>query len=161
MVANDEERVRSELGKGVIYLSRLHRQRVDALMEERDPRREMSGCGQIPVLMELRHHGQLSQRQLAEKIRVTPATISGTLKRMERMGLIRRTADQQDARVTQVTLTDLGHEKSRQAISIFEEVDEQMAEGLSEQEFSMALSLIRRMQQNLGGRPPRDEEEKA
>ena len=64
-------------------------------------------------------------------------------------------------RVTQVTLTDLGHEKSRQAISIFEEVDEQMAEGLSEQEFAMALSLIRRMQQNLGGRPPRDEEEKA
>ena len=34
MGANDGERQRSELSKNIIYLSRLHHQRVDALMEE-------------------------------------------------------------------------------------------------------------------------------
>ena len=101
----------------------------------------------------------MSQRQLAEKIRVTPATISGMLKRMERMGLIQRVTDPEDARVTLVSLTDWGYDKSRQAIRIFEEVDEKMAEGLTDEEFTLAMRLIRRMQQNLGGRPPQNEDE--
>ena len=159
MGANDGERQRSELSKNIIYLSRLHHQRVDALMEESELRGELSGCGQVPVLMELRRHGRMSQRQLAEKIRVTPATISGMLKRMERMGLIQRVTDPEDARVTLVSLTDLAYDKSRQAIWIFEEVDEKMAEGLTDEEFTLAMRLIRRMQQNLGGRPPQNEDE--
>ena len=47
----------------------------------------------------------------------------------------------------------------RQAIWIFEEVDEKMAEGLTDEEFTLAMRLIRRMQQNLGGRPPQNEDE--
>ena len=34
MGANDGERQRSELSKNIIYLSRLHQQRLDALMKE-------------------------------------------------------------------------------------------------------------------------------
>ena len=38
----------------------------------------------------LSDHGEMAQRRLAEEIRVTPATVCGTLKRMERAGLIER-----------------------------------------------------------------------
>jgi len=64
------------------------------------------GSGQVPVLMELTRGGQLSQKELAERVHVTPATMSGLLKRMERSGFIRRTTDENDARVSLVELTE-------------------------------------------------------
>ena len=48
------------------------------------------GFGQAAILKVLSDHGEMAQRRLAEEIRVTPATVCGTLKRMERAGLIDR-----------------------------------------------------------------------
>lgn len=47
------------------------------------------GAGQVPILMELQRHGEMTQSALAEHVHVTPATMSGTLKRMERDGASR------------------------------------------------------------------------
>lgn len=107
------------------------------------------GPGQVPILMELGKHGQLSQRDLAEKVRVTPATISGTLKRLERSGVIVRTGAEDDARVSLVSLSENGEALMKEARSVFAEADDLLIEGFSQQEKEALLSLLQRMLENV------------
>lgn len=105
--------------------------------------------GQVPILMELGKHGRLSQRDLAEKVRVTPATISGTLKRLERNGVIVRTGTEDDARVSLVSLSERGKQLMEEAHSVFAEADELLVQGFTQEEQELALVLIRRMLENV------------
>jgi len=107
------------------------------------------GPGQVPILMELGKHGQLSQRDLAEKVNVTPATISGTLKRLERAGVIVRTGTEDDARVSLVSLSERGKALMQEARSVFAEADARLIEGLSQEEMESLRGLLHRMQKNV------------
>ena len=124
----------------IIHLSRHHFQLCSSLLEETG-----IGSGQVPVLMELERSGELNQRELAEKTRVTPATMSGTLKRMERAGLIVRTADENDARVSRVRLTEEGYAQCGSAHKGFDRACRQMLEGLSDEEMETLSTLLSRI----------------
>ena len=139
-----DERV--EIVRQIIWLSRRHFQLNSAHLEETG-----LGSGQIPVLLELERHGELNQRELAERTRVTPATMSGTLKRMEKNGLILRTADENDARISRVRLTEAGLAQCEKARSIFDQTSFQMLEALDEQSLAELRTLLTRIQDHLGG----------
>ncbi len=130
----------------IIWLSRRHFQISTRMMEE-------SGLlsGQIPVLMELSHHGALSQRDLAEKAHVTAATMSGTLKRMERSGLICRTTDENDARVFRVQLTEEGHAQCEKARQAFHQSCHLMLGELDEDALHILKGLLGRIRGDVGG----------
>ena len=66
----------------VMHIYRRMLQRGSQAME-----RMNIGVGQVPILGLLSENGTMTQRQIAEKIRVTPATICGTMKRMEKAPL--------------------------------------------------------------------------
>ena len=141
--ASDE---RVELVRQIIWLSRKHFQLTTALLEETG-----LGSGQIPVLMELEKRGELNQRELAERTRVTPATMSGTLKRMEKAGFISRTADENDARISRVRLTDEGRLQCENARRGFDTACHQLLSGLNADDLTQLKSLLTRIQENLGG----------
>ena len=141
--AGDE---RVELVRQIIWLSRKHFQMSTSLLEETG-----IGGGQIPVLMELHKHGELNQRELAERTRVTPATMSGTLKRMEKAGFITRTADENDARISRVRLTDEGRLQCENARLGFDTACHQLLAGLNAEDLTQLRSLLTRIQENLGG----------
>jgi len=61
--------------------------------------------GQLPVLMCLWEQDGLTQRELYERVHIEQATMSNTLSRMERDGLIKRKPDPKDRRAARVTLT--------------------------------------------------------
>ena len=107
------------------------------------------GPGQMPILGELRWHGEMTQRQLAEHTHVTAATISGTLKRMERAGLVYRTDDEKDARLSIVRLTDEGKERGEQAGKLFVQTDYDMLKGFSDEECEALLGYLERMCENV------------
>lgn len=107
------------------------------------------GPGQVPILGELGWHGEMTQRQLAEHTHVTAATISGTLKRMERAGLVYRTDDEKDARISIVRLTDEGRERGEQAGKLFVQTDYDMLEGFSDAECDALLDFLERMCRNV------------
>ncbi len=107
------------------------------------------GPGQVPILGELRFHGEMTQRQLAEHTHVTAATISGTLKRMERAGLVYRTDDEKDARISIVRLTDEGKERGDQASKLFVKTDYDMLDGFSDEECETLLGFLERMSGNV------------
>ena len=135
---------REEVGRWVGRVYRRRFQLSEILLEQKG-----IGPGQVPILSELKYHGSLTQRELAEHTHVTAATISGTLKRMERAGLIYRTDDQRDARVSIVRLTDEGKKVVDEAWKLFYKADIDMLKGFSDAECDMIVDCIKRMRENL------------
>ena len=143
--ANDS---RVEVFRRIIWLSRRHFQLNTARLEETG-----LGSGQLPVLLELSRWGEMNQRELADRVRVTPATISGMLKRMEKAGFISRTADENDARVSLVRLTEEGRAQCETAKQLFDQTCHQMLKDLSDAECTQLKELLERVDDIAGGAP--------
>ena len=58
------------------------------------------------VLVFLDRYGSLSQRQLATHLHREPATVTRSVDKMEKMGLVVRELDESDRRVNVITMTD-------------------------------------------------------
>ena len=143
---NDDRELtsREEVGR---WLNRVYRSRFQ--LSELLLERMGIGPGQVPILSELKYHGSFTQRELAEHTHVTAATISGTLKRMERAGLIYRTDDTRDARVSIVRLTEEGKNVVDEAWKLFYKADLDMLEGFSDEECELIFKCFQRMRENI------------
>lgn len=143
MEANQSGNLRTEVVRRLLWLSRKHYQLHDAQMQKIGFR-----GGQVPILMALHRHGALTQVELAQHAHVTPATISGTLKRMEKAGSIRREGIKEDARVSLVHLTDAGKIDANEVLRVFHCVDRDILEGFTEEECREFNGYLMRMQEN-------------
>lgn len=141
---NIDSEMENQIASEIIHVARKLHQRSARAIENLN-----IGAGQLPILKVLSDSGTLTQRQIAEEIRVTPATICGTIKRMERSGLICRTASAEDARVSQVSLTEEGRRRSRQALQAIELPYGEMIEGFTGEECRLLRDFIHRIGENL------------
>lgn len=146
--------LRDEIATEIMHVARRLMQRTSHVMEGLDV-----GIGQIPILKLLDENGTMTQRQLAEEIRVTPATICGTIKRMERAGLVRRAQARDDARVSCVSLTEAGGACVQRVEEIIGQRYDDMLAGFSEEECRLMRDFARRMGENLTRSMGRAEEE--
>lgn len=64
--------------------------------------------GQIPMLKLLDYHRELSQRQIAEHLNIKASTVTVSVQRMEKTGLIKRRPHERDQRVSLIFLTEKG-----------------------------------------------------
>lgn len=91
----------ASLGYGVNHLARLMEQAL---------RERIAGMGVVPgqfaQLLALFEEEGVTQNELCEKVRIDQSTMAHTLKRMERDGLIRRSADPADGRRALIHLTE-------------------------------------------------------
>ena len=94
------------------------------------------GVGQVPILKLLSDNGTMTQRQIAEEIR-------------QRAGLISRTTDKLDGRVTCISLTDEGSRRTVQALEAIEQAHREMLSGFSDEERLMLHNFVMRMGENL------------
>lgn len=98
--------------------------------------------GQLPVLCCLGEQGGQTQTELCEKIQVEQPTMANTLRRMERDGLITRTACDQDKRQARIYLT----EQTRPSVAALQakrdEVIARMTSGMSSEEQETLHQLI-------------------
>lgn len=91
-------------------LHRVHRWSVATVQADRG---ELDlSLRQVAVLF-LIGEGAAFPSQIARKLRVTPAVVTGLLDRLEQRGYVRRTADAHDRRRFRLVLTDSGQEASR------------------------------------------------
>lgn len=137
-------RLENIIASEIMHISRRLFQRGARTMESMN-----IGVGQVPILELLKTNGTMTQRQIAEEIRVTPATICGTIKRMERTGLIRRTSMESDGRVTCISLTETGETLTEQARKAIEHARRNLLDGFSEEECAQLHSFIIRISENL------------
>lgn len=106
------------------------------------------------VLLESERQGEAcSQRDIARRMRLAPATVAVSLKSLERQGYVERSTDDRDARRNQVRLTDKGRKAVDICGKVFRSVDEQMLLGFDSQEREQLTDFFRRMMENLGSPP--------
>ena len=96
-----------------------------------------------------RQPGPVTQKQLQQHLAVKPSTVNGILDRMEEKGLIRRTADENDQRQKQVTVTEKGRELNSLVQAAFQEAEAVMVKGLRLEETEALRLLLYRVIENL------------
>ncbi len=130
----------------LMWLSHKQRQRVCQRMEEIG-----IGGGAGPILMTLGAQGEMNQKELAQKIHVSAATVSQTLKPLVKEGLVERKSDENDARVFLLRLTEEGLRKREQAMAIFAQMDSDLLMALTDEEQDQLAALLQKLEGRLKG----------
>ena len=63
---------------------------------------------QVGILIALSGRGELSQQELAKRIGITAPSMTVALQKMEKLGYITRTHDEDDQRVIRISITEKG-----------------------------------------------------
>lgn len=110
---------------------------------------------QFQVLGWLALDGELSQVELAERMRIEPPTLVGVLDRMEREGWIVRESSPTDRRRKIIKAEPKAEPVWRKMVACARRVRERAAGGLSEEEFKQLRDLLARVQANFEPRAQR------
>jgi DNA-binding MarR family transcriptional regulator len=132
------------LGRLLGRVCRLYRGRMHALWDETGLYR-----GQPFFLAVLWEQEGITHSELAAIMHVSPATVTNTIKRMEKAGFVERRPDREDQRVSRVYLTPAGHAIREQVEQHWREVEAQVFGVLTEQERGTLSGLLERVRDRL------------
>lgn len=139
-----EEKYRSIMGK-LMSIMRDHKKVIDLYVGETNLHKS-----QHRMLMVLSHLGSnVSQRDLAERLNITPAAVAVTLKKLEKSELVERTVSEEDNRFNQVVLTEKGKKIVKESYKVFRYADEKMFAGFSVEELDVFEGYLNRIKENL------------
>lgn len=101
------------------------------------------------ILMHLARQESLpSQKELAKHLDVTPAAVTGALKKIEQDGYVERTLGH-DNRYNELHITEKGRAVVNKTRLEFSEVDAAMFEGFSDEELDLYISCLEKLQANI------------
>ena len=128
----------------MIRTDHMHRALIDSRVRDIGIHRT-----QHRILMRLARHGKLpSQKELAEHLDITPAAVTGALKKIERDGFVERTIGQ-DNRYNELKITEKGRELVELTRKKFSEVDISMFDGFTEEELLIYIRCLEKLQENI------------
>lgn len=114
------------------------------------------GVASFPVLSMLRTGQKLSQKDLTRCAQIEQPSMAQLLSRLERDGMIKRSPDPSDGRISLISIT-------RKALGILPQVDaavdagnELALAGMSDSEAKMLIDLLQRLIANLEGAAQRE-----
>jgi len=107
------------------------------------------GMSQLPVLIALEEGGTLTQKELAQVARVEQPTMAEMLARMERDGVVEREPNPDDKRGSLTSLTRKARARLPKARAALMQGERDAMAGLSDEEKTLLLSLLKRVVQNL------------
>ena len=105
--------------------------------------------GQEMVLSHLWRQDGLAPSELADRLGVEPPTVTNTLSRMEKAGLLERCRDPGDARCTRVYLTEKGRELREPVERRWEAVQKRAFAGITAEEEALLRDLLVKIHGNL------------
>lgn len=110
---------------------------------------EMNACIILYLKQQELQKRQVFHKDIEREFRISRATVSQMISKMEKKNMIERKDDFSDGRRKQIFLTDL----SRESISFLEKTDEQLEkvilEDFTEQEKNFLLEYMERIQSNI------------
>lgn len=105
--------------------------------------------GQPPILMLLYKNDGMSQKEMARALNLSPATMTVTLKRMEKAGLVLREMDEHDQRILRVHLSEKGREMCETGESRIGVVTAELLEGFTLEEQQQLNEYLGRIACNM------------
>ncbi len=137
----------SKLARAVDMMIRtdhIHRCLIDSRVRELGIHRT-----QHRILMHLARHDKLpSQKELAEKLDVTPAAVTVALKKIERDGYVERTLGQ-DSRYNELRITERGRELVERTREVFAATDKSLFDGFSDEELNHYIASLEKLEENI------------
>ena len=108
--------------------------------------------GQEMFLYELWSNEGITQTELAERLLLRPATVTNTLQRLEREGMVERRSDIEDQRMSRVYVTDKGRSMEDPVYEKWNQLEQESFRGFSVEEQVLLRRLLLQVYQNLAGR---------
>ena len=109
------------------------------------------GQGQARILISLASSEHVSQRKLADECMLDVTTMSRTLDRLEKQGLIERKRDPGCRRAYQISLTDAGRMKAEEVKEGFVRLEEMLFDGFGQTEMRELSVKLEKIKDNLKG----------
>lgn len=107
--------------------------------------------GQLPILEYIKRNENCTQREIADKLHVTAASIALSTKRLQKAGMIKKITDEDNLRCNKLSITEKGLEITEKGRKIFDALDEKMYQGFSEEELEDLYNYLNRLILNLTG----------
>lgn len=101
------------------------------------------------ILMELSRDQVASQKELADRMSVSSATIAVSLKKLEKGGYISKEMDDTDNRLNQITLTEKGKKVVEQSKLIFKTLNFQVFDDFEQKELEDLSGLLTKLNSKL------------
>ncbi len=105
--------------------------------------------GQPPVLHALWEQEGLTHTNLAQRLRVTPATITKMLQRMEAAGFVVSKPDAEDQRVSRVYLTEAGRAIQAEVEAVWQTMEQETFDGFTPEERVVLRRFLLHIRENL------------
>ena len=125
-------------------VSRLHHYRAHELLDGLGLYR-----GQPPLLYTLWEQDGQTHGELAEKLQITPATITRMIQRMEKSGFVLRKPDADDQRVSRVYLTEAGRAVREQLQAVWDRMEIESFAGFNAEEQIVLRRFLIQIRDNL------------
>jgi DNA-binding MarR family transcriptional regulator len=107
--------------------------------------------GQPAMLSALWAEDGVTHSALAGQLNKSPATITKTVKRMEKAGFVERKPDPRDERLSRVHLTEAGRNVQAAVEQVWQEFELQAFAGFTQTEMATLRGLLQRVCYNIGG----------
>ena len=128
----------------MIHTEHMHKSLIDSKVREIGIHRT-----QHRILMRLARCGRLpSQKELAERLEVTPAAIMIALKKLEGNGYVSKTLGR-DTRFNEIEITEKGRALVKLTRETFSRTDKSLFRGFSEDELKLYISFLEKIQKNI------------
>lgn len=105
--------------------------------------------GQPRILYMVMTMNGAAQKEIAERLRISPASLAVSIKRMQKVGLLEKIHDEKDLRVNKVRITDKGIKVQEGFRAEALATDRQMLSGFSSEELTQLEDYLERIYQNL------------
>jgi DNA-binding MarR family transcriptional regulator len=108
-------------------------------------------AGQLPIIAYVNHHPGCTQKELADWLGVSAASVALSTKRLQKQGLIDKSVDETNLRRNMLSVTEKGREVAfnhRRNAGVF---DDRMLEGVTDEELETLSRVMDKMLANMQG----------
>ena len=107
------------------------------------------GISQDLAIYHIAQNKRLNQKDLANKLSITPASVSVIVNQMESEGLLNRIPDEKDGRKFTLLLTEKGRSLVSKVRNSWLKIQEEITNGFTESEKGTLLRLLQKVEKNL------------
>jgi len=108
-----------------------------------------SSAGQFPILLLLWEGNKISPTEISRRLDIEKATVTNTLNRMQRDGLIDRTKDPKDARASIISISEKGMSLRDDMLQVAMGINKKAMETITPEDFGTFLRVAQTMISNL------------
>ncbi|MBO5851151.1 MAG: MarR family transcriptional regulator [Clostridia bacterium] len=135
----------------VRILSNLIRRKTLCGAEIEEMGKITGGHGYIIAFLSENSNKNVYQRDIEKHFKIRRSTVTATLHRMEKNGVITRVSDASDSRLKRIILTDKGLELFKNFKIKADAIENQISSVLSEEESKQFIELIKKLQKGAEG----------